>query len=310
MNISLVALVVFLAIGMLVLAIVLAARDLLSPQVEVSGAGKGRPRLRRRARISVPSSATGPVATFDHWFLRTIQQTGMDLSALSATLLSLLIGMALGGAAFVYSESPLLATVAVLIGVVAALGYLAFRARRRMKMLQDQLPDALNMLARGIRAGESLDQAIELVGQKSSEPLAAEFRFASRQLEMGLSLAVVMRSLVDRVRLFDMQVFTTTLTVHRQTGGGLARVLDRLATVIRHRMHYRRQLRATTGAGRFSAILIGMLGPLLFCYLMFWHPKYLNAMLDSSLGQSLLIIAVVLECIGLVWTVRLIKPSY
>ena len=127
---------------------------------------------------------------------------------------------------------------------------------------------------------------------------------------MGLGVTAVMRSLVERVSLLDMRIFTAALGVHRETGGNIAKMLERLAAVIRDRLAYRRQLRAVTGAGRLSAMLIGMIGPALFVYLFFFHPEYIRAMLQSSLGQTLLCVSVVLEIVGLVWTMRLLKPLY
>jgi tight adherence protein B len=194
--------------------------------------------------------------------------------------------------------------------VIIPLVVILYKRRKRTKQLQDQLPGALDMLARAVRAGESLDQALEVVGAHSPEPLAAEFRTCARQLGMGLSIPGVMRSLVDRVQLYDVRIFTTTLIVHRQTGGNVARMLERLAKVIRDRLSYRRQLKVSTGAGRASALLVGLMGPVVFLFFFFCRPEYLNAMLETTLGQSMLIIAATLEIIGLIWTVRLMKPAY
>jgi tight adherence protein B len=225
-------------------------------------------------------------------------------------LLLVFFGALVGGVMFVCSDHPMIATFGVALGMAATLGYLLYRRAQHVKLLQEQLPPALDMLARSIRAGESIDQAMDLVGSRSPQPLAAEFRYCAKQLAMGLSMSAVMRSLVGRVRLTDMRIFTTTLTVHRRTGGNLAQVLQRLAVVVRQRLNYRRQLRSTTGAGRFSAILIACIGPLLFCYLLFVHPEYMEKMLTSPMGQSLLTLAFVLEVVGMIWTARLLKPTY
>jgi tight adherence protein B len=252
----------------------------------------------------------GPLRSFDCWFERMVRETGLGMTATEAVLLLILCGAVLAGGMFIWNEQPLTAAVGMMLGMAAATVYLIVRRMRHIKLLQEQLPTALDMLARGLRAGQSLDEALELVGQRSPQPLAKEFRFCAHQLAMGLSMPAVMRSLVDRVRLFDVRIFTTTLAVHRQTGGNVAKVLERLASVIRDRLNYRRQLRATTGAGRLSAILIAMIGPLLFVYLFWFHPQYLQAMLDSSLGRTLLMVAILLEVTGLVWTARLLKPTY
>jgi tight adherence protein B len=309
-----IALIIFLAAGSALATLGFLIRDLLSSRRRSTAAGpaarSGPVRLRRLPRRSGDSSKGGPLKSFDRWFERLVRETGLGMTAVEAMLLLVLCGTALAAAMFVWNEQPLTATIGMLLGMAAALVYLVVRRMRHVKLLQEQLPTALDMLARGLRAGQSLDEALELVGQRSPQPLAKEFRFCAHQLAMGLSMPAVMRSLVDRVRLFDVRIFTTTLAVHRQTGGNVAKVLERLASVIRDRLNYRRQLRATTGAGRLSAILIAMIGPLLFVYLFWFHPQYLHAMLDSSLGRTMLMVAILLEVTGLVWTARLLKPTY
>ncbi len=314
MDISMIGFLVFLTLASALGAVVLAVRDLASrrdgSEPAESSAKAGPVRLRRLPRVSDEQRPSGVVAAFDHWFLRLVKDAGLPLTPVEGALLLLFCGVAGGGAVFVWYEHPLAAAVGVCVGMGAAVTYLMIRRAQHIKLLQGQLSPALDMLAHGLRAGQSLDQAVEMVGDRSPEPLAGEFRVCAKQLAMGLSMPAVMRSLVGRVRLFDVRIFTATLSVHRQTGGDVAKVLERLATVIRDRLNYRRQLRAMTGAGRLSAVLIGMIGPALFLYMFFFHPQYVGAMLESSLGQWLLISAVALETVGLLWTARLLKPVY
>jgi tight adherence protein B len=118
-----------------------------------------------------------------------------------------------------------------------------------------------------------------------------------------------MRALAHRVQTLDMKILTNTLSVHQQTGGELVITLDRLAVVLRDRLAYRRQLRATTAAGRFSALLVASIGPLLFGYLFLFQPQYASKLISLPIGQMLLGIAVGLEIIGLAWISRLLKPE-
>ena len=177
-------------------------------------------------------------------------------------------------------------------------------------LLQKQFPAALEFLARSVRAGHSLDEAIALAGSEGPQPLAAEFAYCSRQLAMGLGMPATVRSLADRIRLVDVKIFAALLGVHRESGGNVAEVLERLALSIRERMSYRRQLRATTSAGRMSAIFVAALAPILFIYMFFFHAEYAHAMLETPLGQTFLLTAVVLQVIGMIWTARLTKPMY
>jgi tight adherence protein B len=127
---------------------------------------------------------------------------------------------------------------------------------------------------------------------------------------MGLSLSAAMSAFRRRLRLMEVRIFTTTLAVHRQTGGHLALTLERMAAVMRERMTYRRQVRAATAAGRFSAMLISITGPLLFAYMFLFQPEYAYRLVTLPLGQSLLVAAVVFEVVGLVWVARLLRTEY
>ena len=307
MNASVLGLLIFAALATGCAAVALALWDLLLARRGRREAPPLRLHFRPRAAENRPAGAVG---AFDRWFLRLVRETGMSLSPTEAVLVLVLCGSVVGSAIFVFSEHPVAAVLGVLLGMGAALSYLAARRSRHVRKLQDQLPAALDMLARSMRAGLSVDESVEMAGHQLPEPLAREFRHSANQLSLGLSIPAVMRSLVDRVRLFDVRIFTTTLTVHRQTGGNLAHVLERLAAVVRDRLDYRRQLRSTTSAGRFSTLLIAAIGPLLFVYMFFFQPDYVRAMLESPVGQSMLVMAFVLEAIGLIWTARLLKPMY
>ena len=266
--------------------------------------------IKRPTRRSVDADGSGPVAAFNRWFLQLLQDSGIPFSPTSATLLVVFAAGMVGGLMFLWDDHPIVATVGAAIGTGAVLVWLVICKTYRIRRLQEQLPIALEMLARSLRSGVSLDQGIEFVGRNSLEPLATEFRRCARQLAIGGAVPSVMRTLLDRVKLADVRLLTTTLSVHRQTGGNLAKVLDRLAFVVRDRLSYRRQLRSITAGGRFSAIMVASIGPVLFAYLLAFHNHYIRAMLDSSLGQSVLILAAVMELVGLIWTARLLKPHY
>ena len=303
-----IALLIFLATLAALGAVILGVQDLRAARA-ATGAGR-RLRLRRLPLMTDDAAARGPLAAFDRWFLRLVQQTGMGWDANAAALLLVLCGLVGAAALFLWNEQLLPATIGALVAMPIPLAYLMFRRWQRVKKLQDQLPPALELLARSVRAGETLDQAMAYLGQHSPEPLAAEFRVCAMQLEMGLGMPAVMRSLVQRVQLYDVQIFATTLIVHRQAGGNIAAVLERVARVIRDRLSYRRQLRVATAGGRISAGLVSLIAPALFLFFFFVRPDYVSGMLQSSAGQSMLILAVFLEIVGLVWTARLLKPAY
>jgi len=107
-----------------------------------------------------------------------------------------------------------------------------------------------------------------------------------------------------------VRILAATLVVHRQTGGNVVTVLERLAQVVRDRINFRRQLRAATAAGRLSAGMVALVAPAVFIYFFFFRQDYIRTMLQAPLGQSILAIVVLLEVVGLVWTARLLRSPY
>lgn len=305
MELPLIGLLCFAAITCVVAAFGLLVRDLVA-----AGAPRGEMTLLRRMPLArderPPQGLTGHL---DAALERLVVESGLDWSTMAATLLLVAGGLLVGGALWLWTESIPTAAVGCLVGMVLPLPIMVFSRLRRIREIREQFPDVLDLLSRAVRAGESLDQAITLAGEKGPEPLAREFRRCARQLDMGLSMNAVMRALVFRLRLMEVRIFATTLAVHRQTGGNLAVTLERMASVLRERITYHRQIRSATAAGRFSATLIATAGPLLFAYMFFFQYEYASRLVTLPLGQTLLTVAVVLELIGLLWVYRLLQAE-
>lgn len=305
MEIQLVMILSFAGIASACGAVFLGARELLVGQD--NAAAELVKRLPRRKHEERNSSLSGRI---DQWFERTLYLSGWPLNAMAAMLLHILVATALGALVFVFSENLLLTAVAAVFGFVAVLLAMIVAQQRRVAKFSEQLPGALDLLARAVRAGESLDQAIDLVGRSSHDPLSTEFLRCSGHLQMGLSLQGTMEGLTERFDLMDVRIFANTLATHRDIGGNLAETLERLAEVIRDRRAFGRQLKSVTGAGRFTALFIASLGPLLFGYMFLFQREYIEQMMEDSLGRSLLIYAVISQVVGLLWVSRLLKSDY
>ena len=308
MEAQIIAMICFVGGTLLATAIGLVVRGTLARATAGQGGdGAAMPAVWSPVRNEDPASSL--VGRLDQALERLIDQSGLGWGVWNAMLLMVASGGAAASAALLWTDNLVIACLAMAVGMIALVPVLIVRRARRMATFQRQLPDVLDLLARAVRAGESLEQAVALVGEKTAEPMAGEFRRCSQQLEMGLAIPAVARSLAARVPLVEMKIFGATLAVHRQTGGNLAAMLEKLAVVVRDRANYRRQLRATTAAGRTSATLVAMAGPLLFFYLMVFEPEYFSRLTSTSLGQMLLAAAVVLEMIGLAWIWRMLSQS-
>jgi tight adherence protein B len=311
-NLTVLTLVCFACVSSVVAVVGLALRDLLFRRSAIAGnsvdeAAAPLPRL-TLARDVVPT--TGLASRIDQALERLVLESGVSASSLTVTLFLVLSGLIFGGGVLLWTGDPVSSVIGFLVGMGAPLPYLSLRRAGRIRDVQSQLADAMDLMSRATRAGESLDQAIALVGERSPEPLGLEFRRCARHLQMGLSVSAAMRALVHRLPIMDIRILATTLSVHRQAGGNLALTLERMARVVRDRMSYRQQIRSVTAAGRFSAMLIATVGPLLFLYLFTFERDYVGKLLDLPLGNLMLAFAVVLEIVGLVWISRLIRTEY
>eukprot|EP00913_Durusdinium_trenchii_P028283 g26511.t1 len=241
---------------------------------------------RRERTVFDEPPARDVLGRLNHGFDYLILESGINVTPVAASLMLIAWAILSGGIVLVLFDSPIYAVLTAIGMTSLVLIVLAIIRRRRVRRIREQVPYVADLLARGVRAGESLDQAITMVGNESGGPLGQEFSRCAKQLDMGRSMTSVMRSLTARVRMIETRILASTLIVHRITGGNLAIALERMASVCRDRLNYQRQLRAATGAGRTSAIIIATVTPLAFLLLFLWQPEHMRILLEDSIGRA------------------------
>ena len=304
---NLIAVLVFAALASTVGAVSLGFRSVWRRRQPLTAV---QPELRRLPRLRDESESLGLVEKFDVWFERTLYLSGWSMTPVEGSLAVALITLAGGGLVFLASDSVLLTILAAIFLTTVAFAGLLTVTRRRLALFESQFPTALDLLARAVRAGESFDQSLTLVGEATDEPVGTEFRRCAKQLELGLSVPTCMQGFAQRIGLMDTRIFANAVGVHRESGGNLPGTLERLAEVIRDRQSYHRQLKSTTSAGRLSSMLITAAGPILFVYMFVFQPEYGLKLVNDPLGQWMLAVAVVTQVIGIVWVLRLLKADY
>jgi tight adherence protein B len=308
MTAGTVTLVAFGTIALLALAAALVIRDLVFGARVAGGTVAATPgRLRRMPNVFDQAPLQGFFGRVDQGFDRLVLESGAELTSYAAFLLLLVGGLLLGGGAWLYTAEPLNGVAGGLAGMALPLVGLAIRRSRRLAAVREQLPHVLDMLARGTRAGQSVEQAIQLVAEEAGGVLGAEFRRCRQQLEMGRAFDRTLKSLAARVRLVEMRILTTTLIVQRQTGGHLSETLERMAGVIRDRLNAQRQIRAATGAGRTSTLVVAGIAPLAYLCVFAFHREHIDVLYQDAAGRLLLLTALVLELIGLLWVFALLR---
>jgi tight adherence protein B len=174
-----------------------------------------------------------------------------------------------------------------LFGMVPLL-YVQRKRAKRLAEMEEQLPDALDFLARSMRAGHAFTISLEMVGGELPEPLGQEFRTLFNEQNLGAPIDVALHNFADRVPLLDVRFFASSVLLQRQTGGNLAEILSRLAYLIRERFRLKGQVKAASSHGRMTAgVLTGM--PLITVVaLLFISPGYLQGMAKDPDGKWLI----------------------
>ncbi len=314
MALTTVILISFLALTLVVAGVTLLVRDVYAhrrQRIEArAGIGASRRILESTRFEEEPAPLRGVTQRIDRWFTRLMFETGLPLSPESAILLMALIGFAVGAAMFIWLDNAPAALVVTPLAMLPLLGYFLYLRSRRFKQMYEQLPGMLDLLSRAVRAGESTDEAFQLAGATGQEPLASEFRRCAQQLQMGLSMAATMKSLTARVRIAELRILSAALVIQRQTGGNLARALDRVAAVVRDRQNYRRQFRAGTAGGRMGMLLVGVCVPAYLAFILFFESDYGAAFFNQPLGWGLFAAASALLLTGLLWVMATLKTNY
>ncbi|NIP86385.1 MAG: secretion protein [Planctomycetales bacterium] len=231
-------------------------------------------------------------------FRLLFQQAGTSLTPEQFLIMSAALG--LGGAVVVLASGlhPGLIPFAAAGGGCLPLMWLLWRRKKRFKKFASQLPGALELIARALRAGHSLSAGFQLVGQEVSEPLGTEFAQVFEEQNLGIPLDEALRGMTDRIPNLDLKFFVTAIILQRQTGGDLAEILDKIGHLIRERFNIWGQIQALTGEGRLSGVVLMGLPPLLFLAAYKLNPDYVMVLFTDPMGRKMMLVAVVMQVIG------------
>jgi tight adherence protein B len=176
--------------------------------------------------------------------------------------------------------------------------WLTMRRRRRLRKFGKQLPDALELIARALRAGHSLGSGFHLVSTEMAAPIGVEFQRCYEEQNLGIPLDESLKNMTDRVPNLDLKFFCTALVLQRQTGGDLAEILDKIGGLVRERFRIWGQVQALTGEGRLSGIVLLALPPVLFATVYYLNPEYVMVLFTDPIGKKMLAGGVVMQLLG------------
>jgi tight adherence protein B len=236
-----------------------------------------------------------------------LMQAGMKFRAGNFLLLCLLSGAVAGLAATVWSKNPAIGWAGLVIGAFLPYSFVSYRRQKRFERFEELFPEAIDTLARAVRAGHAFTTALEMISNEVSEPLAGEFRKLFEEQKFGMPVRDALMNLTERVPLVDVKFFVTAVMLQRETGGNLAEILDNLSYVIRERFKIQRQVRVHTAQGRLTMAMLMAMPPVVVAVLFLFSPDFVKPLFNDPIGHALLVGSVALQTIGYFVIRKIIK---
>ncbi len=236
-----------------------------------------------------------------------IDQADAHITVMRLILFSLTAGVLAFLAVSMLSTSYLLMGFFGVIATVLPYLYIHTKRKKRLKKFLQLLPDALDLMSRGLSAGHAFTEALQMVSTEMPEPIATEFRKTYEEQNLGLSLKLALENLVERVPILDLRMCVTAVLIQRETGGNLSELLEKVAYTIRERFRIMEDLKTMTLSSRWSAWLLCALPILLAVYVTFMNPGYMDVMWRDARGNRLLAIAAIMQVLGMLMVQKIMK---
>lgn len=234
----------------------------------------------------------------ERWGLRfAYMQTGLELPFEKYVQYFLALPFFLCSILLLLTQMPFF-----LIGMIfipaGAVVMILWRKRKRIKRVEEQLPDSLNMMTSALRAGHSFQSCINLISEEVAPPIGEEFHTMSTDLNLGLPVKDSMSKFIEQVDIPDVRMFCTAILIQRESGGNLAEILDSLSHTIRERFKLKRQISALTAQARISAYVMAAAPFVLFVFLYLFMNSYIEPLYTNPIGIVALIVGFFMQLIG------------
>lgn len=223
------------------------------------------------------SAVTRP--KFSAWASELIEQSGVTLS-LHVLLLASVIAGASGTAVGLILQAWWIAAIGFIAGFAMPWGYVISKRRARIRRLTRQLPDALDVMCRAIRAGQTVPASFQMIADDFAPPIAEEFRHCYEQQNLGISYDAALRTLARRTGIMELRILVIALLVQSRSGGNLIDLMQNLSTMVRKRLVLHQKVKALTGEGRMQAAVLIALPLLVFVAMYFLNREYAQVLLD------------------------------
>ena len=259
---------------------------------------------------------SGPLPGIDRAFGQTargsavaawIEQSGAKVTPSAVLLMAGFSGIVTAFFALVLMRGVMSMMIGFLVGAAIPFVVLRIKRSRRMHAFEEQFPEALDLIARALKAGHAFATGLKMVADEMPEPVGPEFRKTFDEQNFGLPLKDALENLTMRIPLLDVRFFATAVLIQRETGGNLSEILENLAHVVRERFKILRQVRVYTAHGRLTGYVLLALPAFLAVALMFINPDHMNLLFRERMGQTMLMVSIVMQTFGFLWIKQIVK---
>jgi tight adherence protein B len=283
---------------------------------EVAMGPEPQPEADGKGNVLVKAAQGGPMPAIDRFvggttkgsaLGRWIEQSGVKTTISGVLLAGLGLAAGVGFVVMLLVKAQWGFLLGAIVGFALPFVFLNMKRGKRVRAFEEGFPEALDLIARALKAGHAFVTGLKMVADEMPEPIGPEFRKTFDEQNFGLPLKDALENLTMRVPGLDVRFFATAVLIQRETGGNLSEILENLAHVVRERFKILRQVRVYTAHGRMTAYVLLALPAVLCVALAFINPDHMNLLFRERMGQMLLMAAVVMQAIGYFWIRQVIK---
>jgi tight adherence protein B len=268
------------------------------------------PNREYRAGLGIIARGIGNAKFLDNYkkeIQRKLVRAHLLLKAEEFITISLILMAGLGFFTFIVSNSVLLTLVFSIFGWLFPSIFLKARIKKRLKALNEQLSDAIVLMSNSLKAGYSFFQAVDIISKEMTGPIAEEFAFMQKEVNLGLTTEKALENLVNRIKSDDLELVVTAVLIQRQVGGNLSEVLDNISNTIRERVKIKGEVKTVTAQGRASGFIISVLPFALGLILFVINREYMTGLFTHPIGIMILVFSVLMELTGIYFISRIVK---
>ena len=240
-------------------------------------------------------------------FAAMVEQSGLDVTPGRLGAISGIAAAALGSVVFLARGSLFEALPVAAVAALAPAWYVRRRRNKRIEKLRSQLPEAFDLMARVVRAGQTLGQALLAVADEFPQPIASEFALCQEQQNLGLAPEVAFRDLNRRTGIIELKIFVLAVLVQQQTGGNLAELLLKLGGVVRERYMIQGTIKTLTAEGRMQGWILASLPPFMLLLLLALNPDYAGELFQHP---RVLLGTFGIELLGALWIRKIVNFDF